>query len=152
MAAKRFTSRLVQDDRTSGCAVKLPFDPKETFGRARAPVKVTINGFTFRTTTCSMAGAYWIPVNKVNRTGAGIAAGDKIAAMMELDATPRVVTAPPDFAKALRKSPAAEQAWQRLSYSHRKAYVEAIEEAKQAATRQRRITRAVEMLARGKNQ
>ena len=39
------------ESRGSGHLVALPFDAKEVFGRARAPVRATIGGHTFRTTT-----------------------------------------------------------------------------------------------------
>jgi hypothetical protein len=150
MATQRFTAKLFKDDDTSGCGVELPFDPKEAFGRVRTPVKVTINGFTFRTTICAMGGAYWIPVNRANRDGAGIAAGDKIAVAIQPDTMPRVVKPPADFVQALRAAPPAYPAWQKLSYSHQKEYVVAIEEAKKPETRARRIAKAVETLRRVK--
>ncbi len=146
MATKRFRTVLVKDDDTSGCGIELPFNPKEVFGRVRAPVKVTINGFTFRTTTCSMGGVYWIPVNKSNREGAAIDGGDRITVNLEPDTDPRVVILPPDFARALRSAPSAEKAWEKLSYTHQKEHVQAIEEAKKPETRQRRIAKAIDRL------
>ena len=49
MAAKRFTVDLQRVGRTA-TSFRVPFDPKEAFGRARPPVKVTIRGHTWRTT------------------------------------------------------------------------------------------------------
>jgi len=143
---KQFTAMLVQDDETSGCGIELPFNPKQTFGKARAPVRVTIGGHTFRTTTCTMFGSFWIPVNRVNREGAGIRAGQKVKVRMEADTEPRVITPSKDFASALRKNRKALQAWEKLSYSHQKAYFEAIEEAKKPQTRLRRIEGAIRQL------
>ncbi len=45
------------------CSIPLTFDPKSVFGKVRAPVKVTLNGYTYRSTTdgrpamCSTAEA-----------------------------------------------------------------------------------------------
>jgi hypothetical protein len=50
---------------------------------------------------------------------------------------------PPDLAAALAASPAAQAAWAGLSPSHRRAHVEAVEEAKKPETRARRIAKAV---------
>ena len=147
MAGKRFRTTLIQDDDTSGCAVELPFDPRDVFGKVRAPVKVTIRGHTFRTTTFSMGGCYMIPVNRANREGAGIAAGDRIQVDMALDTEPRVITPPADFKKAMKAKPPAWARWQDLSYSHQREHVEAIKEAKRPETRARRIDKAVEMLS-----
>ena len=147
MSAKTFTTRLIRDDDTVACGIRLPFNPKDVFGKVRAPVRVTVNRYTFRTTTCSMGGDYWIPVNKANRESAKIEAGDQIKVRMVLDGEPRVITPPADLAKALRDNPKAQAAWNKLSYTHRKEQVRAVEEAKRTQTRIRRIAKAVEMLA-----
>lgn len=147
---KQFTGTIVSDDHTSACGVALPFHPKEVFGKVRAPVRVTIRGFTFRTTVAAMGGEYWIGLNRANREGAGVAAGQKVKVIVELDDEPRVIEAPEDFAAALAKNKAANAAWSRLSFTHRREHVEAILEAKKPETRQRRIAAAIHMLAGGR--
>lgn len=146
MSAQKFKTTLVEDDKTTACGIYLPFNPKDIWGKARAPVKVTINGYSFRTTTALMGGCYLIPVNKANRDGAGIKAGDQIEVQMELDTAPRTITPPPDFLKALKQNKAAYQRWQKLSFTHQKEHVNALEEAKKPETRARRIAQAIEML------
>jgi hypothetical protein len=146
---KKFKAILIKDDKTSGCGINLPFNPKEIFGKARAPVEVTINGHTFQTTTFCMGGRNFIGVSKVNRDGAGIAAGDKITVTMELDIAPRVITPPADFAKALKANKRAQEFWDKLSYSHQREYANWISEAKRPETRLRRIEKAVELLGSG---
>ncbi|HXG57831.1 MAG TPA: YdeI/OmpD-associated family protein, partial [Thermoanaerobaculia bacterium] len=59
----------------------------------------------------------------------------------------REIKPPADLAKALKASPGAWDRWQKLSFSHQREYVEAIEEAKKPETRARRVARAVEMIA-----
>jgi len=56
---------------------------------------------------------------------------------------------PPDFVRALKANKAAQAAWEKLGYTHRKEYVEAIEEAKKPETRARRIEKAIAQLAAG---
>ena len=51
---------------------------------------------------------------------------------------------------ALEGDDAAREAFERLSYSHRRRHVMAIEEAKTPETRQRRVTKALEMLREGR--
>ncbi len=65
---------------------------------------------------------------------------------MQLDAEPRVVVEPEDFARALDANPAARAAHDRLAYTHKREHVLAIESAKKAETRERRIENALEML------
>lgn len=146
---RTFKATLIRDEETSGCGIDLPFDPKEVFGKARAPVNVTINGFTFRTTTFCMCGRNFIGINKANRDSAGIKAGDKIVVTMELDTAPRVVEIPPDLAKVLKANKRAKEFWEKLSYTHQKEYANWIIEAKKPETRQRRVEKAVAMLAEG---
>lgn len=148
MASKRFKARIIQDDGSSACGIKLPFHPKDAFGKVRAPVRATLNGHTFRTTICSMGGSYWIPLNRANREAAGVSPGESVAVSLDRDDAPRVVKPPADFARALRAAPTADAAWKKLSYTHQREHVEAIEAAKQPETRQRRIAKAVEALSR----
>jgi uncharacterized protein YdeI (YjbR/CyaY-like superfamily) len=95
---------------------------------------------------------YFLPVNRSVREGAKAAAGDSVAVTLERDDEPRVVKAPADFARALAQDARAKGAFERLSYSHRKEYVDWIIEAKRDETRRRRIEKAVAMLREGKRQ
>ena len=58
---------------------------------------------------------------------------------------------PDDFAAALKKNKKAGAAFAAFSPSHRREYLEWITEAKQEATRERRIATALEWLAAGKS-
>lgn len=57
---------------------------------------------------------------------------------------------PDDFAKALARTAAAKAQFARFAPSKQREYMEWIIDAKQAATRARRITQAVEWIAEGK--
>jgi uncharacterized protein YdeI (YjbR/CyaY-like superfamily) len=65
---------------------------------------------------------------------------------VEIDAEPRVVVEPPDFARALDADPVARTAHDRLSYRRRREHVLAIESAKKAETRIRLIDKVLAML------
>ncbi len=125
----------------------VPFDPKAVFGKVRAPVKVTLNGFTYRSTIAAMGGPPCIPLRKSNREAAGLDGHETLEVRVELDTTPREVTLPKDFEAALRAMPSALKAWRQLSYSHQREHVEAIEGAKKPETRARRIDAAIRNLA-----
>ncbi len=125
----------------------LPFDPKEQFGKVRAPVRVTINGYEFRTTVAAMGGRVFIGMNSEVREGAAVSPGDRVEVEVVLDTEPRTVAVPHDLEAAL--APAEREFLQSLSFTHRKEYVRWIEEAKRAETRQARIAKAVVMLRDG---
>lgn len=144
--SKRFKVKVTQDDDTTACGIELPFDPKGVWGKVRMPVVAKINAHSFRTTVCSMGGAFWIPLNKENREAAGTIAGKVVEVVLTPDGEPRVVKAPKDLLAVLRKT-GTLAAWETLSFTHQREHVEAIEEAKKPETRARRIERAVEMVA-----
>ena len=63
----------------------------------RPPVRVTINGHTYRSTLASRGGQFMLPISAENRASAGVAAGDEVEVDIELDTAPREVTVPPDL-------------------------------------------------------
>jgi hypothetical protein len=151
-AKKKFRVLLEKDPDSEVTGITIPFDAHKVFGsRARVPVRCSINGFEFRSSIFPIGdGRHYMVVNKKTREGAHVRGGEMITLLMERDDEPRTIDAPADFEKALRKNKEARAVWEKLSYTHRKEYVEAIEEAKKAETRARRIEKAVEQLA-GKN-
>jgi uncharacterized protein YdeI (YjbR/CyaY-like superfamily) len=58
---------------------------------------------------------------------------------------------PDDLLAALKRNRRARQTFESFSYSHRKEYVEWINEAQQLATRQKRLATAMEWLCEGKS-
>lgn len=113
----------------------------------RAPVKVTLNGFTYRSTIAVMGGPACIPLRKSNREAAGLEGSETLKVRLELDTDKREVTPPGDFIAALKAVPAAFEQWRTLAFSHQREHVEAIEGAKKPETRARRIDAAVRGLA-----
>jgi uncharacterized protein YdeI (YjbR/CyaY-like superfamily) len=91
-----------------------------------------------------MRGRYLLGLSNANRKAAGVATGDEVE--VEIDAEPRVVAEPADFARALDADPAARTAYDRLSYSRKRERVLAIESAKKPQTRKRLIAKALAML------
>ena len=129
------------------CFIPVPFDPAPVFGKVRAPVKVTLNGYTYRSTIAAMGGGCCIPLRKSNREAAGLEGGETLDVTLTLDTEKREVQPPADFVKALKAAPPAWDRWRELSFSHQREYVEAIEEAKKPETRTRRIEGAVRAIS-----
>ena len=147
--AKSFTVDLERVQKTA-TMFRVPFDLGEVFGRARPPVKVTIRGHTWRTTPGVYDGVGHIVVNRVVKVATGVDAGDRVRVRMELDTDPRTVSVPRDLAAALAADPAAKQAFGSMSFTHRREYVDWVEEAKRSETRARRIAATVERVREGK--
>ena len=91
-----------------------------------------------------------MPINQSARDGANVKAGDRVNVTLQLDEEPRVVKVPPDFARVLKANPIVKAKWNKLSYTHRKEYVHAIEEAKKPEMRARRTEKAIEQLTADK--
>jgi hypothetical protein len=117
----------------------------------RPPVRVTINGHTYRNTVAVYGGVFMVGVSAEHRAFADVQAGDELDIDIELDTAPREVAAPTDFADALDADADARRFFDGLSYSHRLRHVLAIEQAKTAETRQRRIGKAISMLRAGRS-
>ena len=127
--------------------IEVPPEVIEALGAGKKPpVKVTVNGYEYRNTVAVMGGKYMISFSSDKRAATGIQGGDPIVVDLELDTAPRTVEVPHDLVAALDAAPGAREAWERLAPSHKKAHVTAIESAKAAETRQRRIAKAIEAL------
>ena len=118
----------------------------------RPPVRVTIGGHTYRSTVAAYGDVFMLPLSAENRAAAGVAAGDEVDVDVALDAAPREVEVPPDFAEALAAAPDAHRFFDGLSYSQRRWFVLGIEGAKTDETRRRRIEKAVARLGEGRGQ
>jgi hypothetical protein len=145
-SSKTFRTKIVRNGST--CFVPLTFDPKSVFGKVRAPVKVTLNGYTYRSTIAAMGGPPCIPLRKSHREAAGLEGSETIEVRVELDTEPRMIEPPADLVKALKSMPPAWKRWGELSYTHQREHVESIEEAKGPETRARRIARSAEAISR----
>jgi hypothetical protein len=138
------TVTLVRDDPM--CFIPVPFDPKAVFGKVRAPVVVTLNGYTFRSTLAAMGNGVCIPLRRSHREAAGLAGTETLDVIIALDDAPRTVDTPDDLAQALADDPQRQAQWARLSYTHQREHVEALAQAKGPATRARRLAKCLQML------
>ena len=112
MVTKTFKATLVRDG--SMCFIPVPFDPKAVFGTVRAPVKVTLNGYTYRSTIAAMGGPPCIPLRRSNREAAGLEGGETLEVRLDLDTDVRAVEPPEDFVTALKAAPPAWHRWRKL--------------------------------------
>ncbi|MEU8899141.1 YdeI/OmpD-associated family protein [Nocardia sp. NPDC048505] len=115
-------------------------------GGARPPVTITVNGHSWKSRVAIMRGRHLLGLSKANREAAGVEIGEVVEVELMLDTEPRVVVEPADFARALDEDPAARAAYDKLSHSHKREHVHAIESAKKPDTRRRRIEKAIATL------
>jgi len=143
---KQTFEALEKHETMNATGITIPLDVENLFGAKRVLVKVSINGTNYRGSVVRMGGKYMMGVPKIFREAAGITAGDNIVVTLERDIEPRIVEVPADLAIALKEA-ALQNAWEKLSFTHKKEHVGAIEEAKRPETRTRRIEKAINMIA-----
>ena len=148
----KFRATLEQSGKTA-TGMRVPDAVVDGLGGGRRPaVRVTIKGYTYRSSIAFMGGEFWLGVNAENRVACGVAAGDVLDVEVELDTAPREVVVPADFAAALDPFAGARRFFEGLSYSERRWFVLGIDDAKTPETRQRRIEKAVARLREGRGQ
>ncbi len=107
------------------------------------PVVVTIGDRTARLRLARMGGKNLIGFSKAARAELGVELRDEFDVIIALDADERTVDVPDVLAAALDADPVARAAFDGLSYTRRKEIARSIAEAKQDATRQRRLEKAL---------
>ena len=146
----RFHTTILQGDKTA-TGIRIPDEIMTGLGAGKKPpVRITINGHSYRSTVATVDGRPMVGISAENRAGAGVAGGDAVDVDIELDTAPREVTVPADFAKALDAEPAARRTFDGLSYSNQSWHTLQIDGAKSEETRQRRIARSVDALREGR--
>jgi hypothetical protein len=146
----RFHTTILQGDKTA-TGIRIPDEIVEGLGAGkRPPVRVTINGYTYRSSVAVLGGTYMVGVSAENRLGAGVNGRDEVEVEIELDTAPREVNVPADLAAALDADPTARRTFDGLSYTLKSWHVLQATGAKTDETRQRRIARSVETLLEGR--
>jgi hypothetical protein len=146
---KEFKVKLKGDESRSDATASftLPFDTRDVWGRAKVPVEVTINGYTWRSTVGNRGGIQYIVVNAEARRNAGAKAGDFVTITLEPDTEKREVEVPVALQKALGTK--LTQKLDSLSFTHKKEFVVWYSEAKKEDTRARRVEKMKQMLSSG---
>ena len=146
MAEKQtFETVLEKHENMDATGITIPFDVEKVFGAKRVPVKVQINGAEHQSTIIRMGGKYMVGVPKVFREAADVKAGETITVTLVKDSEKRTVEVPQDLAEALSKADLTE-VFAKMSYTHQKEYVNAVNDAKREETRIRRIEKTIEQL------
>jgi antitoxin component of MazEF toxin-antitoxin module len=146
----RFHTTILKSGETA-TGFRVPDDVVEALGAGRRPkVRVTINGFTYRSSIATVDGSPMVGVSAENRAGAGVQGGDEVDVDIEVDTAPREVRVPRELAEALDAEPAARTTFDALSYSNKSWHAIQIESAKTDETRRRRLEKSIEALKQGK--
>jgi bacteriocin resistance YdeI/OmpD-like protein/uncharacterized protein DUF1905 len=142
---------LIEGAGKTAAGIEVPAEVVTSLGQGKKPpVRVTIRGYTYRSTVATVGGRFMVGVSNEVRASASVAAGDRVDVEMELDTAPREVAVPAELARELASDPAARQAFDALSYSKKRVLVDPVANAKTAETRDRNIAKALASLRGGR--
>jgi hypothetical protein len=148
MAGQRFTV-VLEVGRGGGAFVTLPDEVLASLGgESRCRVTgSTLDGVSFASSTMATGrGGVCVGVHKATRQAAAVNIGEAVNVEIARDTRPRELEMPKDLVAALASDGAAEAAFERLSFTHRREYVEWVSSAKRGETRARRIAQTLERL------
>lgn len=141
-----FVTKIRRDPKKNVTGIVVPREVVSALGSSKKPaVKVTLNGYTYRSTVATMGGKFMIGLSAENRKAAGLEGDEELEVRLELDTEPRITEIPGDLKTALIKSKVLAT-FEKAAPSRRKEFVRQIEEAKAAETRERRIEKIVASL------
>jgi bifunctional DNA-binding transcriptional regulator/antitoxin component of YhaV-PrlF toxin-antitoxin module len=118
---------------------------KELGANKRAPLKITINNYTYQSTATGVDGKCMVVFPSKDRHAAKATSGDVVTVTLELDSGYRNVEIPQELRDALEAYGLGE-AFRELVYSKRKEFARQVSEAKAEDTKKRRVEKIIALL------
>jgi uncharacterized protein DUF1905/bacteriocin resistance YdeI/OmpD-like protein len=139
----RFRAKVLLAGKTA-TGVEVPTKVVDSLHSTKRPlVKVTINGYTYRSAIAPLGGTFMLGISDEVRKNAHVAAGDTVDVDVELDTEKRDVEVPPELARALAKDPRAKKYFESLSYSGKNRLAAPIANGKTSETREKNVAKAM---------
>jgi hypothetical protein len=123
--------------------IEVPPSVLAELGAGKRPaVHISVEGYEYSSTVGAMAGLSLISLSKAHRVASGLSGGQAVQVVLTLIDTPRSVEVPPELRAALEAAGLAKS-FDGLAYSRRKEFARQVDEAKAAATKERRVAKIV---------
>jgi len=148
-----FTAPIIQHEGMNAGYVEFPFSVEDIFGtRGMVKVKALFDGKAeYRGIMSNMGtGCHILILTQEVRRKLGKSFGDSVLVEVEHDLEKREVLIPDDVQNLLAKYPEAQAFFEKLSYTHRKEYINWITSAKREETREKRMVEFIEKLLQKK--
>lgn len=146
MGKRKFAAEILSNG-SGGMYVIVPFDVEVEYGKKRVKIIAKIETEIYQGSLVRMGSPdHILLIRKDIREKIGKTVGDIVNIEVEEDIAPRIVSVPKDLQILLDENPPEKVFFQKLSYTHKKEYVQWIEGAKRDETRLRRLDKAIEML------
>ena len=141
----KYKTIIVQTGNNTG--IYVPANILEKLNGGKRPlVKVTLNGYTYRSAVGKMGDKFMISLSAENRKNANVNGGDTLEVTVTLDTEPRTVEMPKDLQLALNKNQTVKADFEKLAPSKKKAFVLSVTDAKTEETRKSRIEKIINSL------
>ncbi len=143
-----FQVEILQHEDMDAGFIAIPDEIANQLGaKHRTKVKAKFEGVEYRGSLARMKSeCLLLGVRKEIRNQIGKQFGDIVNVEIELDSEPRIVEIPEDVLNAFTEYPTAKTKFDKLSYTHQKEHINAINEAKKIETRAKRILKMIEFL------
>lgn len=144
----QFSAILNSVEGTEALYIDFPYNVEELFDvKGQVKILATYDGVPYRGSLVKMGGpCHMLLVRKDIRKQIGKNAGDSVLVTVQRDVEERIVVVPEDLQQLFDQHPEAAAHYDKLSYTHRKEYVQWINEAKRPETRNNRVAKTIAML------
>jgi len=148
MKVFEFESEFLKVEDINAGYFEFPYDVYDSFGKkGQIRVYAEVNGYKFRGALAKMGNeCHFLGLKKEHRLNAKVNYGDIVNVKIWEDKDIRIVEIPEDFEDALKSFSNIKEYFDKMSYTHRKEFVEWINSAKKVETRVNRIDKAINML------
>lgn len=148
-----FEAPIIQVEGMNASYVEFPFSTLELFGiRGQVKVKVVFDGkVEYRGSLANMGrNCHTLGITKAIRDELCKTFGDIVLVELEQDTEAREVVVPDDVQSLLSANTEEKAYFEKLSYTHRKEYINWITSAKKEETRAKRLIQFIEKLQQKK--
>lgn len=148
-----FTAPIIQHEGMNAGYIEFPFSVEEVFGtRGMVKIKALFDDKAeYRGIMSNMGtGCHILILTQEVRRKLGKSFGDSVLVELEHDLEKREVIIPEDVQNLLAEYPEAQAFFEKLSYTHRKEYINWITSAKREETRAKRMVGFIEKLLQKK--
>jgi len=148
-----FTATIIQVEGMNAAYVEFPFNVEELFGtRGQVKIKALFDKqVEYRGSLANMGrNCHTLGLTQEIRSKLGKSFGDTIEVELERDLEVREVIIPEDVQALLNENPDEKAYFEKLSYTHRKEYINWITSAKKEETRTNRLVSFIEKLRQKK--
>src|SRR5258707_6347291 len=99
---EKFKTTIKKDQSLNATGIQVPAEVITALGAGKIPkVKVSVNGYTYRSIVAVMDGLFMLPLSQEHRAASGIKPGDTVEVVLEVDPESRKVPIPDDLKAAL---------------------------------------------------